>query len=260
MILREIMRVLEEDIPTGYACDWDNVGLLVGRKDKEVKKIYIALDATDEVIEEAIRMGADLLLTHHPMIFSALKKINDDNFITKRILKLIQSDISYYAMHTNYDVARMWKIAAEILDMESCTPLEVTYTEGDTLEGIGCVGNLGREVSLVELAGIVKERFGLPGIHVFGDKEMKVQKLALCPGSGKSETKAAIKAGAQVFITGDIDHHTGIDAVAQQMAIIDAGHYGIEHIYIEDMRLLCEKKFPELTICAAKTSHPFWTV
>lgn len=88
MICREIIKEIEARYPKHYAMEWDNVGLQVGRSDKEVKRIYLALDATDEVIEEAADWGADMLITHHPMIFKAMKKINDENFIGRRVLKL----------------------------------------------------------------------------------------------------------------------------------------------------------------------------
>ena len=113
MICREIIKEIEARFPKHYAMEWDNVGLQVGRSDKEVKRIYLALDATDEVIEEAADWGADMLITHHPMIFKAMKKINDEDFIGRRVLKLIRDDISYYAMHTNYDVIGMADLSAD---------------------------------------------------------------------------------------------------------------------------------------------------
>ena len=113
----EIMEHLEQLSPPSFAEEWDNVGLLVGRRNKGVQRIYIALDATDEVVEDAVRCGADMLLTHHPLIFRAMKRISDEDFIGKRIIKLIQSDISYYAMHTNFDVMRMADAAADELKL-----------------------------------------------------------------------------------------------------------------------------------------------
>ena len=107
MLCKEIMRVIEATYPTTAALDFDNVGLLAGRAGKEVNRVYLALDATDAVIDRALEAGADMLITHHPLIFSPLKKINDEDFISRRILKLIRNDISYYAMHTNYDVLGM---------------------------------------------------------------------------------------------------------------------------------------------------------
>ena len=104
MLCKDIIKIIEQDYSPRYALSWDNVGLLAGRDDKEVAKIYVALDATDEVVDEAILAGADMLVTHHPLIFSGMKQVNNQNFIGRRLVKLIQHDISYYAMHTNYDV------------------------------------------------------------------------------------------------------------------------------------------------------------
>ena len=126
MICREIIKEIEARFPKHYAMEWDNVGLQVGRSDKEVKRIYLALDATDEVIEEAADWGADMLITHHPMIFKAMKKINDEDFIGRRVLKLIRDDISYYAMHTNYDVMGMAELAGKVLELSEPEVLEVT--------------------------------------------------------------------------------------------------------------------------------------
>lgn len=256
MICKEIIKVIEERYPKSYAMDWDNVGLLVGRSDKEVKKIYIALDATDEVIDEAIELGADMLITHHPMIFKALRQINDNNFISKRVIRLIQSDISYYAMHTNYDVMGMADLAGEILTFEEMDVLEVTDKYEN--QGIGRVADLAEEMSLEDCAKFVKERFCLPSVKVYGNPEMPIRRMAVSPGSGKSVIGMALMKDADVLVTGDIDHHEGIDAVAQKMAVIDAGHYGIEHIFIEDMRKFCEEKFEQTEVFTAEVAHPFW--
>ena len=94
----EIITLLEQEYGKEYACDWDNVGLLAGRRDKEVKKILLALDATDEVVEQAAEGAYDMLITHHPMIFGAIKRVTDEDMVGRRLLSLIRSDISYYAM------------------------------------------------------------------------------------------------------------------------------------------------------------------
>lgn len=253
MICREIIKEIEARFPKHYAMEWDNVGLQVGRSDKEVKRIYLALDATDEVIEEAADWGADMLITHHPMIFKAMKKINDEDFIGRRVLKLIRDDISYYAMHTNYDVMGMAELAADMLDLKDRKVLEEVL-DG---EGIGRVGDLPRSMTLEECANFVKGRFGLPNVKIFGELEKQVQRAAICPGSGKSEAKPALSMGAEVYITGDIDHHTGIDMADCGMAIIDAGHYGVEHIYIADMEHFLKENCPELRVYTAPVKQPF---
>lgn len=256
MKCREIAEKIEARYPKRYAMEWDNVGLLAGRSDKEVQKVYLALDATDEVIEEAVKVGADLLITHHPLIFKGLKQINDENFISRRVLRLIQNDISYYAMHTNYDVMGMADLAGEILNLKEPEVLEVTAQ--DVQEGIGRVADLEEELSLKACSEFVKETFHLPNVKVFGNPNMRVRRIAISPGSGKSMIGAALVKGADVLVTGDIDHHEGIDAVAQGMAIIDAGHYGIEHIFVEDMKEFMQNHLPEIEVETAKMSHPFW--
>lgn len=260
MICREMIDIIEKRYPKRYAMDRDNVGLLVGRVGKEVKRIYIALDATDEVIDEVIRWKADMLITHHPMIYHALKQINDEDFIGRRILRLIQNDISYYAMHTNYDVMGMADLAGEVLQMESPEVLEVTSVEGEDPvieEGIGRVSDLTEPMSLGACCEFVKERFLLPNVKVFGDPDMQVHRMGVYPGSGKNAIRVSLSKGVDVLVTGDIDHHEGIDAVAQGMAVIDAGHYGVEHIFIADMKGFCESHFPDAVVETARIKYPF---
>ena len=129
MQCKEIIQVIEATFPRTAALGFDNVGLLAGRSEKEVSRIYLALDATDVVIDRAIKEGADMLITHHPLLFSAVKKVTDEDFITRRIVKLIQNDISYYAMHTNYDVLGMAELSGKIMDLQNGEVLDVTYTD-----------------------------------------------------------------------------------------------------------------------------------
>lgn len=257
----EIMAALEQLAPAAYACDWDNPGLLAGRKEKEVKKVMIALDATDEVVDLAIEQKVDFLLTHHPLIFRPLKKVNDEDFISRRILRLIQADISYVAMHTNFDCAPgcMADLAADLLDIQNGVPLEVMGEQDGVNFGIGKAGVLESGMSLKRLAELVKTTFGLPFVTVYGMAEQTepVTRIAVSPGSGQSMIKYALAAGSQVLVTGDIGHHEGIDAVANGLAIIDAGHYGLEHIFIEFMAGYLKKQVSdELEITQAPVHFP----
>lgn len=260
MNCREIMQILEEQSPVSYACDWDNVGLLVGDPQKEVKRIYIALDATDQVIEEAAAMEADLLLTHHPMIFRGIKKISADDFTGRRIIKLIQNDMAYYAMHTNFDVMGMADLSAAMLGLEDCRVLDVTCVSEEKEEGIGRVGKLMQPMTLKHCAEFVEAAFSLEQVKVFGEPEKVITKAAVSPGSGKSEIGNAIAAQADVLITGDIDHHDGIDAVAQGLCIIDAGHYGLEHIFVNYMKDYLEKRCSGIEVSVQQLTFPFWVI
>lgn len=257
MTCREIITLLQEQSPEEFACDWDNVGLLVGDFEQEIKKIYIALDATEETITEAVAEGADLLLTHHPMIFKGLKKVNTQDFTGRRVVRLIQNHISYYAMHTNFDVRGMAAIAAERMGLTDCAVLDVTCESEDGCEGIGRVGMLPEEMTLKACVERVKQAYDVDTVKVFGDLNRKVRRAAICPGSGKSVISCALGAGAGVLVTGDIDHHEGIDAADQGLAIIDAGHYGVEKLFIPYMVQYLRNRTEGIEIVGQPVKQPF---
>ena len=260
MLCKEIVQVIEAAYPREAALDFDNVGLLAGRAEKEVKRVYIALDATDAVIDRAVEAGADMLITHHPLIFSPLKKVTDEDFISRRVVKLIQNDISYYAMHTNYDVLGMAELAEKLLDIRNTEVLDITMEKDGKTEGIGRIGELERPMTLEECCVYVKHRLNLGSLKVFGDMQAEVSRLAIFPGSGKTAVAAAIAKGADVLVTGDIGHHDGLDAVEQGLAVIDAGHYGTEYIFIDDMRRFLEDKLSVLDVITMPVIHPFQVI
>ena len=247
MRLKEIMQMLEELCPPSFAMSWDNVGLLVGRADKEVQTIALALDATSEVIESAVMQKADLILTHHPLLFSGIK----------RVLSLIRNDISCYAMHTNFDVLGMADAAADLLRLTDREVLEVTYEDEISVEGIGRAGVLPEPMKLSELAARVSEVFDIEHVRYYGDPEQMLVTCAILPGSGKGEVDLAVKSGADVYITGDINHHDGIDAVEKGIAVIDAGHYGVEKIFIPYMKEYLEREVPSVRIISCDGGMPF---
>ncbi|MBO5032951.1 MAG: Nif3-like dinuclear metal center hexameric protein [Lachnospiraceae bacterium] len=256
----EVIEKLESLSPAAFAEEWDNIGLLAGRRGKEVETIYIALDASDDVIEDAVRLGADMLLTHHPLIFKKLDRIDTDDFIGKRVYELIRNDISYYAMHTNFDVMGMADAAADELSLKDREVLNITYEDDISKEGCGRIGRLNQCMSVAELAELVKQRFHVPNVRVYGDLGDIVEAAAVMPGSGGSYIKDALKMGADVMITGDIDHHEGIDAVSQGLTLIDAGHYGIEKLFISYMEEFIKRELPELTVYKAEIKEPFVVV
>ena len=253
MNCNEIIKALEEVFPICSAEEWDNPGLLVGRRDREVTKVMIALDATDEVIDQAVEGKADLLVTHHPMIFGSIRKVNTDDFIGERIVRLIENGISYYAMHTNYDVCAMADLNAETLELEDAEVL--SYTEEE--KGLGKVGRLREPVSYYEFAKRVKEKFELSDVRCYGSGDAEIRTIAVCGGSGKSLIRDVLAAGADVFVTGDIDYHTGIDAWAKGLRIIDAGHFGTEHGFAEDVAGRLKEWFPELEVVQAVQAAPY---
>lgn len=262
MKCKEICSRLEEKFPKDKAYSWDNVGLLVGGSESEIKKIYLAVDATDKVIKEAKLQGADMILCHHPLIFTPMKTVTSDDFISNRVINLIQADINLYAMHTNYDVINMADVVAKKLGLINYRPLEITSEEENV--GLGKIGELPFEMTLVEIAEYVKEKFDLPGVNVFQadvlNTDAKISEIALLPGSGKSAIETVIREGIKVYITGDIGHHEGIDSSSRGLSIIDAGHYGLEHVFVGDMEEILSELLPKVEVVCEKINHPFYCV
>ncbi len=345
----KIIKLLEELAPLKYAEDWDNPGLFAGRAEKDIHKIMVALDPSETVISQAVEQNVDMLITHHPMIFKPIKKISTQNFIGRKLVKLIQNDISYYAMHTNFDCAMMALEAGRRLGLKNIRVLESVYeeklykiavfvpesqadkvrqamtkegagfigkysdctfnTEGfgtflpregtdpfigkkgelskvhevkiETIVeeskkesiinamlkvhpyeepaydiyplassmqgvGLGCFGYLNQYVSAENLAERVKQAFHIPYVTYTGDPEDKIACVALCPGSGKSVIDSAISCHADVFITGDIDHHTAYDAKEQGLFLMDAGHFGTEHFMAEFVKNYLKEKIAQM--------------
>ncbi len=253
MKCRELIKLLDETASPDLAEDWDNPGLLVGELDAQIGTVLIAVDATDEVIDEAVEVRADMIVTHHPLIFQGLRQVTDNDFIGRRVIRMIRNDICCFAMHTNFDISCMGEEAAERLGLLDYQVLQSVNGE----EGFGRIGRLPHPMSVLELSETVKEIFTLEAVKVFGDLQQTVSTAAILPGSGSSGIKDAINLGGEVLITGDISHHAGIDAVSQGLCVIDAGHFGIEKIFIPYMKEYLERNTRGLQIYCDNREEPF---
>lgn len=193
------------------------------------------------------------------MIFSGLKSIRQDDFIGRRVIRLIKEDIAYYAYHTNFDIAGgMAEIAANKLNLVDTEVLEKTTEIQGKEAGIGKVGLLKNPMSVKELASYVKNSFQLDSITVYGELDSIVSKIAISPGSGKRGIDYAVEKGASVLITGDVGHHEGIDANAKGITVIDAGHYGIEKVFSEFIKKYLMEHLPkEVEVIIAEEKSPF---
>ena len=197
-----------------------------------------------------------MMITHHPLIFSGMKQVTAGNFIGRRLIKLIENHICYYAMHTNFDVLGMADLSADLLNLKDRQVLEVTWQEEGRSEGIGRVGKLPREMTLEECGKFVKKQYRLPFVKLYGEPEKKVNSAAVCTGSGKSLMKEVLAKKAEVYITSDMDYHSAIDAGAQGVAVIDAGHYGTKYIFMEYMKQELKELLPELPVETMAVNHP----
>ena len=237
---KEIIDELMQVYPLEAACSWDHTGFQVGRSDRKVNKLLVALDPSEQVVDKAIEIGADMIITHHPLLFQSIYSVTDQDPKGRILLKLISNDISLLSLHTNYDIIRMSRIADEKLNLHDVVPLDE--------EGLGSLGLLESEVSLKDLAGLVKTSYKIPDVRLFGNPLDQVKRIAVCPGSGKSLINEAADKCADVLITGDIDHHSGLNALEMGVSIIDAGHYGMEYVFSQDIAEFIKSRFDGIEI------------
>ncbi len=256
MECREIMEKIEKICPISAACPWDNPGLTAGNPGAEIHSIMVALDATDEVIDAAIEQKVNLLVTHHPLIFGKISRVNTDDVVGKRLVKLIQHGINCYAAHTNFDVKVMAGLSASMLGLEAPEVLEVTAVTDGVEEGIGRVSGV-YESTVETWISKLKASFELSNVIVYGATDKIVKRVAISPGSGKGMIEHAIDKGADLLITGDIGHHDGIDAVEAGLTVVDASHYGLEYIFIDYMAKYLERECSDVRIVTCKAGVPY---
>lgn len=222
------LTALEQLAPLFYAEDWDNCGLQVGRRDKRLNKIMIALTPGEAAVQAAVDAKVDMLLTHHPMIFKPIKAVTTDTVLGQSITKLIQHDINLYCAHTNLDIAigGVNDTLANALSLRNVEILE-TITEA---YGIGRVGVLEEPMPLEQFLEMVSRRLDCNHLSYHGSLQRMVQTVALCGGSGNSYLQAAKQVGADVYVTGDMKYHDAQLASELGICVVDAGHFGTEKL------------------------------
>lgn len=246
MKVRDIARVLEESLPLGWQEPYDNAGLVVGNPDADVSLVLVALDATEEVVEEAVEMGAGMIVTHHPIIFSPIKRLAWANRQQRTIAKAIQAGVALYAAHTNLDSAPMEGISHLLgrrLGLVEESLLEPSKEEG---VGIGIVGVLPESMSAVDFLARVKSELGIKALRHSAVRVESVSRVAICSGSGGGLISAAEAAGADVYIAADFKYHDFVDA--DRMILVDAGHFETEICAIDILFELLSKKIPTFAV------------
>jgi GTP cyclohydrolase I len=229
-LLKDIIRLLDEIAPFSAAEDWDNPGLQAGFPSDEIKKTLISLDPTIDALKKAKDVNAQLLLTHHPLIFNRLSNINSEAYPGDVISEALRSRISIVAAHTNLDVAKdgINDILAGMMNLQDLRPLIRNPDSCDALDGMGRIGDLPETMSLSAIAGILMDALGLRGAMVLGAPDKTVKKVAILGGAGGEEVSRAYEQGADLYITGDIRHHEALTARRLGLALIDGGHFHLE--------------------------------
>ena len=338
--LSDIAGIINKKYPFTLAEDWDNVGLQLGDPSTEIRRIMVALDPLPQVIASAIDSNCDLLITHHPLIFSPLRQITSSTSTGSSILKAAQNRLALLAMHTNYDIAQdgLNDLLAKRIGLEQTRPLKITGRdelsklvvfvpqeqlekvrtallphaesignyqdcsfsaagEGTFLpltgaqpsigtvgelaqvaeyrlelmvrrtllpkairtllnvhpyeepafdcypllneappEGLGRIGSLPKPARLADWAASLAETLECTSVRFTGSPDRMIQKIALCSGSGASLLRDAVRAGADLLLTGDVKYHEAREAEARGVAMVDAGHFGTEILMVAAIR------------------------
>ena len=238
----DIMNFMETLAPKALKMDWDNVGLNCGSRTAPVKKILLALDPFEHVCREAVEWGADLLLTHHPLIFRPWPMVTDDAAITRGLMELVRHDISHFCAHTNLDIAEggVNDVLAERLGLQNITT--VPADEHKMLR----MGDLEMQ-NLPDFLAFVKATLRCDGLR-YVDGGKPVRKVAVGGGGCADGLYDAILAGCDTFVTSDIKYNGFWDAKEQCLNLIDAGHFHTENPVIAMLAEKIAAAFPEVEV------------
>ena len=255
---KDIIEFLKAIAPEYLAHSWDNVGTLVGDEESGLKAVLVALELTDDVLEEAINLKTSLVITHHPLIFKPLNRITEDTLVGKRIIRLIKNDITLYSSHTNMDEANGGTNDAlfEILELDNKEFLCKSDYEG---YGIGRIGYLSKETSLKNFSNFIKGRLNLDKVNFVGDSNRMIKKVGLCTGAFYKEAfKEAVKNNCDVFVTGDIKYHEAQEAIDLGVSLIDATHFATENIMSKVLAKNIKKNFKDVCVYeSGSITNPF---
>ena len=255
--VNDIYEFIKTIAPEEMALDTDNVGFLVGSGDAAVTGILVCLDITCDVITEAIEIGAELIVAHHPLFFS-LKTVTDTDITGRKVVRLLSGGISAICMHTNLDAARggvndALAVAVGIADENrEAEPLsdKVTLPSGEIVS-LGRVGYLKEPCSMTDYLGRLKKALGVNGLRYY-DTGKDVHKIAISSGAGGDEWGNAVKSGCDTFITADIKYHMFLEAKELGINIIDGGHFSTENLVTEVLLCKLSEVFPNVKVTAAK--------
>jgi dinuclear metal center YbgI/SA1388 family protein len=250
--VQDVLAVLSEFAPVVRKMDFDNVGLLAGFREREVRNVLVSLDITDDVITEAIDMNAELIVSHHPMFFS-INSVTDDDRTGRKLIRLISNGISAICMHTNLDAAEggVNDALAEAAGLTGIRHLDEEGVDEAGPYSYGRVGTLAAPMVFRDYLLGLKERLNSKGLR-YHDAGRPVSKVAVVGGSGGSYLKHALALGCDTLVTSDIKYDVFLEAKEMNINIADADHFCTENVVTPVLqRKLCAS-FPDIAVSVAK--------
>ncbi|ORU00424.1 hypothetical protein D081_0947 [Anaerovibrio sp. JC8] len=267
MKCQTIMGIMEKLAPKKLAEHWDNPGLQLGSPEQEITKILVCLDVSQPVVEQAIELGADMIISHHPvMLFKGLLSIRTDTYDGAMLQKLLSHNIAVYSAHTNLDIAQGGcnDILAKLWGLEQVEGLAVT--DPDTGDCLGRIGCLPVSVSVEDFAQKLCNTLPCNHVRLVKGGKAMVRKVALCSGAGSDLISKAVFKGADVYVTGDLKYHEAQQAFKQGINIIDAGHFATEFPMVKAVadylrqELSSMKHGADIQVCEDNLSEDFFQV
>ena len=238
--LKQIADAIESIAPLYTQENWDNSGWQIHLEASKVERILVTLEINEDVVSEAVEKGAQMIVSHHPLIFGGVKKIDDRNASGRMISRLIQNGISVYATHTPFDKCEGGNndYLAKLLGLTAIQPIPADET------GICRMGTLKTAVAAAELAAAYAERTGQDcrSYRLVGNPSEKITTVGLCTGAGSEFFRAAEEAGCDLFVTGDVKYHEAHHAREIGITLLDLGHFGSEQIFAENMAAILRSR------------------
>jgi dinuclear metal center YbgI/SA1388 family protein len=236
MTVRDFYLLLDQIAPFNTQMEFDNAGLLVGSPSAEVSAVLLALDVTQPVIDEAVALGAQLIITHHPLMFSARRQLTDEDYEGRLIRRLVRENISLIAAHTNLDQA-----PCGINDTlaELCGLTEIAG------EGFFRSGLLPEAMTAAACAEELSRRLGTT-VRLMGPDNAVIRRIGLCSGGGSDEWITAVENGCDAFLSGEIKHHIALALADRGLVGFECGHLATEAPGVEVLAVALQKALPAL--------------
>lgn len=228
--------------------DWDNTGLLVGDETVDIQRVLLCLDVTEAVIQEAVEQKVQLIIAHHPIIFSPLRSVVTTKERVHPVYALIRHGIAVYVAHTNFDLL-IGGLNDYVVSRFDATPLPLEDGSKETLLRLF---EMNRDMDAGQFAALCKEVLQLSHVRLIGKAERPVKRIGLVTGSGYSEFVQAVENQIDLFVTGDIKYHDAQSILETETAVIDAGHYGTEKWFAEAMEAFAKDTLRGLTLIKSK--------
>ena len=257
MILQDIINIIESVAPLSYQEDWDNSGLQVGDRNAEVNAALLTVDVTESVVNEAIDLGCDLIVSHHPLLFRGLKQITGYTPQERCVLKAIQHNIAIYSAHTSMD-SWLHGVSGKMAEKLGVKEYRILSESQDNV-GLGVIGMLPEPMRVQEFVAHVAKVFDIEGagLRYVESKEERVQKIAICGGAGADLVNEAIAQSADVYVSADFKYHE-MQAAAGQIAVVDMDHWVSEHFTREIFEQLLSPYIHTHVAKADKSPVQYW--